>query len=74
MTQSTMAPEGVVPGRVYRLTEAMTLLGWGRHAMRAARRAGLRVVYRHARAYVHADDIIRYLDRDPEASTETAAD
>jgi len=39
----------------------MKIVGFGRHAMRAARRAGLRVVYVQHRGFVLGRDFLAYL-------------
>ena len=65
----------------YTLPEFRSRTKMGRHAMRAARRAGLRVVYAHGRAFVRGADWHAYLesltdgDQSPplECSASTAA-
>lgn len=53
----------VIRGAQYLLEDFMKLVGLGRHAMREARRHGLRVLRAHGRAYVNADDWFDYLNR-----------
>lgn len=56
------ASPGVISrGEVYQLPEFLRRVGWGRNAMRSARRAGLRVIRTNGRVYVAADDAIAYL-------------
>lgn len=50
-------------GEFYQLGTFKGKTGWGTHAMRTARRNGLRVRYLGGRAFVHADDFFAYLDR-----------
>ena len=54
-------PRSIDPETLYHLSEAKQRLGWGAHAMRAARRAGLKVLYVHKRAYLRGSDIIAYI-------------
>jgi sugar/nucleoside kinase (ribokinase family) len=53
----------IEPQILYRLPEAMRRLGWGAHAMRAARRAGLTVRYAGRCGFVLGRDIIDYIER-----------
>lgn len=46
----------------YTLEEFQARTGMKRDAMRAARRKGLRVIYRHNRGYVLGRDWLSYLD------------
>lgn len=48
-------------GTFYPLTVFQSRVGWGRHAMRQARRRGLKVRYLHGTAGVMADDFFDYL-------------
>ena len=50
------------PGEIYPLEVFKKLAGFGAHAMRQARRNGLRVRRVNGRAFVHADDFARYLE------------
>jgi hypothetical protein len=49
-------------GSVYTLDAFMRIVGWGRHAVRAAKKAGLHVRYAQNRAYVFGRDFAAYLD------------
>jgi len=51
----------VFPGAVYRLDAFLATVGWGRAAMRRARRQGLRVVRDGRTVFVLGDEFIRYL-------------
>jgi hypothetical protein len=59
---TTLEPMEV--GQVDPLPLFMHLTGLGRHACRAARRAGLRVRYRHGRGFVTGSDWLAYLEAD----------
>lgn len=52
--------EPIRPGELYTLDETMNRLGWGRHAMRQARKSGLKVIRQGGRAYLMSDDILEY--------------
>ena len=56
--------EPIAMGQVDPLPLFMLLAGLGRHACRAARRAGLRVRYRHGRGFVTGSDWLAYLEAD----------
>ena len=61
----TKAP--IEAGRTYQLDTFMTLVGLGRHAMRAARRKcnelNITLVRRlHGRAYVRGEDWLKYVE------------
>jgi hypothetical protein len=65
MAPSLTAPIGPAEIRddvVYPLPVFMKLAGMGRHAMRAARRNGLKVTYAGNRAYVRGNSWREYLD------------
>jgi hypothetical protein len=58
----TDLPAGIIlPGAVYRLDAFLATVGWGRAALRRARRNGLRVVRDGRTAFVLGDDFISYL-------------
>ena len=57
-------PGGTIePGVIYCLEEFKNRAGWSKHAMRTARRRGLRVIYTAGRAYVRGDDALDYFDK-----------
>lgn len=60
-------------GECYPLPAFMGAVGLGRHGLRAARRDGLRVEYRHGRGYVLGDWWLDYLSK-PTTSTGTNAE
>lgn len=62
-SSSTAAPSPteIVPGTMYSLPEIKARLGWGDHAMRTARRNGLKVQYVAGRGYVYGKDAIDYI-------------
>jgi len=51
----------IEPGTCYPLNDFQRRSGLGDSAMRAARRAGLKVLYLHKRPFVFGDDFIAYL-------------
>jgi hypothetical protein len=53
----------IEPGLFYGIEEFKRQTRWGAHAMRTARRNGLRVRYLGGRAFVHADDFFAYLNK-----------
>jgi hypothetical protein len=60
--ERTEAPPTEIRGdAAYSLDTFMKIVGFGRHAMRAARRAGLRVVYVQHRGFVLGRDFLAYL-------------
>ena len=60
----SVGPEPIEPGTLYPLKEFHRRTGWGRHAVRAARRNGLKVHYAGNRAYVLGCDFIAYVTAD----------
>ena len=63
MAVADTADRTVQAGAIYRLDDFKRRVGWGSHAMRAARRNGLRVIYTGGRAYVRGDDAVQYFSR-----------
>lgn len=63
MSTVQASPGVIEAGAVYRIEEFKRRVGWGSHAMRQARRAGMKVVYTAGRAYIRGADFISYLDR-----------
>lgn len=64
---NTQNSESICVGHVYKLPDFMRITGMGRHAMRAARAKGLRVIYEGPGAFVLGDDFIEYLKTKAEA-------
>lgn len=58
---SKNSPGEILPGALYRLTEACKRLGWSSTAARTARRKGLKIKYAGGRAYVLGSEIIRHI-------------
>lgn len=56
---------GIEPEILYPISDFMKRTGWGRHAVRAARRNGLVIRRAHNRAYVLGGDFIRYVTEIP---------
>lgn len=55
-------PRGeILPGSLYRFTEACRRLGWSSTAARTARRRGLPVRYFGNRAYISGDALIKFV-------------
>jgi hypothetical protein len=62
--KTTSIPTGVIePGALYQIEEFKRRTGFGNHAMRTARRNGLKVRYLGGRAFVHADDFFAYINK-----------
>jgi hypothetical protein len=62
----------IEPHVLYHIADARRRLGWGLHAMRHARRAGLNVRYVGKRAYLLGHDIIDYVKQHSESHTPTS--
>jgi len=60
-------------GSMYSLDDFRKLLGWGRIAIRTARKNGLRVIREGGRCYVLGDDAMDYFKSRAEASTAAPA-
>jgi hypothetical protein len=56
------APLTIERDKLYPLAEFVRITNFGRHAMRQARRRGLKVHYSGNRAFVHGADFFAYLD------------
>ena len=63
MSKSLSPPAAIAPGMLYPLAVFKQLTGFQAHAMRTARRNGLKVRYIGGRAFVHADDFFSYLEK-----------
>jgi hypothetical protein len=63
MEETLGRTNAIEPGLFYGIEEFKKQMKWGAHAMRTARRNGLRVRYLGGRAFVHADDFFAYLDK-----------
>jgi hypothetical protein len=62
-------PGAIVSDALYRLDEAAARLGWGGHALRAARRRGLKVHRCGKRGYVAGRDLLDFITKgDPHAN------
>lgn len=65
MPSATTGRRGpILPGAAYPLPVFQSLVGWGRGAVREARRCGLRVITRHRRLFVLGSDFVEYLEKD----------
>jgi hypothetical protein len=56
-------PGAIVPDALYRLDEAAARAGWGSHALRAARRRGLKIHRCGKRGYVAGADLIALITK-----------
>jgi hypothetical protein len=64
-------PGAVVADALYTLPEAAARLGWGAHAVRAARRRGLKVHRCGRRNYVLGSDLLAFVTGSPSTSRVT---
>ena len=65
---TTAPPRPTVPGAIvsdalYRLDEAAARMGWGGHALRAARRRGLKIHRCGKRGYVAGADLLAFVTK-----------
>jgi hypothetical protein len=56
-------PGAIVSDALYRLDEAAARLGWGGHALRAARRRGLKIHRCGKRGYVAGRDLLDFITK-----------
>ena len=56
-------PGTILPDCLYRLDEAAARAGWGSHALRAARRRGLKIARFGKRGYVAGADLIALITK-----------
>lgn len=56
-------PGAIVSDALYRLDEAAARMGWGAHAMRAARRRGLKIHRCGKRGYVSGADLLAFVTK-----------
>jgi hypothetical protein len=62
-------PGAILADALYRLDEAAARLGWGGHALRAARRRGLKIHRCGRRGYVSGRDLLAFITKgDPDAN------
>ena len=62
-------PGAILSDALYRLDEAAARLGWGGHALRAARRRGLKIHRSGKRGYVTGRDLLSFITKgDPDAN------
>ena len=54
----------ILPDALYRLDEAAARMGWGVHALRAARRRGLRVHRSGKRGYITGKDLLAFVTQE----------
>lgn len=66
---SQYVPGAILADALYRLDEAAARMGWGGHALRAARRRGLKVHRCGKRGYVAGRDLLTFITKgDPDAN------
>jgi hypothetical protein len=56
-------PGAIVSDALYRLDEAAARLGWGGHALRAARRRGLKIHRCGKRGYVAGRELLDFITK-----------
>lgn len=56
-------PGAIVSDALYRLDEAAARMGWGAHAMRAARRRGLKIHRCGKRGYVSGAELLAFVTK-----------
>jgi len=56
-------PGAILSDALYRLDEAAARLGWGGHALRAARRRGLKIHRCGKRGYVSGADLLAFITK-----------
>lgn len=60
-SQSSAIPGAILADALYRLDEAAARMGWGAHALRAARRRGLKVHRCGKRIYISGRDLVCFV-------------
>jgi hypothetical protein len=70
MTARDLAP--IVPDAMYPLRVFSRVAGWQDGALREARKAGLRVLYRHGRGFIFGADAIAYILENGKAEKDAA--
>ena len=73
LTDAVACPSLIERDALYHEAEFRSRMGWGRHAMRTARRQGLKVRYLGGRAYVAGSDFFSYLDAMDRQQAEAAS-
>lgn len=61
MLTANRSPGVIERGSLYTLSEVQSRTGWSKHALRAARRAGLPVKYVGGRAFLTGDSILEFV-------------
>ena len=61
--QPPAVPGAILSDALYRLDEAAARLGWGGHALRAARRRGLKIHRCGKRGYVCGADLLNFITK-----------
>jgi hypothetical protein len=56
-------PGAILPDALYRLDEAAARMGWGGHALRQARRRGLKIHRCGKRGYVAGADLLAFVTK-----------
>jgi hypothetical protein len=59
-----VVPGAILPDALYRLDEAAARMGWGAHALRAARRRGLKVHRCGKRGYIAGRDLLAFVTQE----------
>jgi len=63
-TEAPAVPGAILPDALYRLDEAAARMGWGAHALRAARRRGLKVHRCGKRGYIAGRDLLAFVTQE----------
>ena len=58
-----LVPGAILSDALYRLDEAAARMGWGGHALRAARRRGLKIHRCGKRGYIAGRDLIAFVTK-----------
>lgn len=61
--QPPAVPGAILSDALYRLDEAAARMGWGGHALRAARRRGLKIYRCGKRGYVAGKDLLDFITK-----------
>lgn len=62
-TPRPSVPGAILSDALYRLDEAAARMGWGGHALRAARRRGLKIHRCGKRGYVCGADLLHFVTK-----------
>lgn len=69
MATTTKTPGVIRADEAYRLDEIMVRMGWGRHALTAARQRGLQVKQCGKRRFCLGADVLRFIEASSTSET-----